>query len=370
MQNIFKRRVELVLFTFNFQNLKQIFMKIISKNFNRLRAQKGDKSKMCRKTGSSAIAKKSTGINKCKLTRQTKIKSVGESVEQKDRKFDKNQFDSSSSDSGLLNNPKRWKTLNEREVLECYFELDPEWNRKTIDYIKDLVQLSEKQIYKWGYEKRRRLNIDQKEKKTINLKQVTPASDLTSPIDPDTYNDVVDSLFPDELSEEEVLSEEQKEIYDYVKEQLIARSERYEQQSDLDKLLNERIPIQNIALEAKASQEMSTISNHSPSKSVSGYYKQQDDSQFLNLKPRSKFNNFDEDSKVVDFKKALTDGLMAMIDNIFDDVEYPCGIHFDPGTNMGVIESNNLKLRRNMSNVMECFNEPKLTPSFVNHSDL
>lgn len=54
---------------------------------------------------------------------------------------------------------KRWKTLNEREVLECFFELDQDWQRKTIVYIKDLVELSEKQIYKWGYEKRRRLNL-------------------------------------------------------------------------------------------------------------------------------------------------------------------------------------------------------------------
>lgn len=150
-------------------------------------------------------------------------------------------------------NRKRWKTLNEREVLECYFELDQEWTRPTMLYVKDLVHLSEKQIYKWGYEKRRRLDLITSHDKTIEMKFVSKAEDLHKSISGKDFNNIVDSLFCDEESEEETLSDEQKEVYDYVRNQLIQRSSQYELQSDLDKLLNERIPIKNIAFEAKRS---------------------------------------------------------------------------------------------------------------------
>jgi hypothetical protein len=150
------------------------------------------------------------------------------------------------------NNRKRWKTLNEREVLECYFELDQEWTMCTIMYVKRLVHLSVKQIYKWGYEKRRRLNLRTSHDKIIDIKYVSKAEDLHESIIGKDFNTIVDGLFYDEENEEEVtLSADQKEMYDYVRNQLIKRSFQYEQQSDLDKLLSERIPIRNIAIEAR-----------------------------------------------------------------------------------------------------------------------
>jgi hypothetical protein len=54
---------------------------------------------------------------------------------------------------------KRWKTYNEKEILESFFQLDQDWNRKTILYVKDLVNLTEEQIYKWGYEKKKKLTV-------------------------------------------------------------------------------------------------------------------------------------------------------------------------------------------------------------------
>lgn len=147
---------------------------------------------------------------------------------------------------------KRWKTLNEREVLECYFELDPEWSRKTILYVKDMVHLTLKQIYKWGYEKRRRLGMQVKQDKQIDVRFVTPSSKLDLPIPALGYNAAVAAMFPEEENEDEKLSVSQREIYDYLRKQLVERSQQYEEQSDLDKLLNDRIPIKNLALEAMA----------------------------------------------------------------------------------------------------------------------
>mmetsp|Transcript_17290 Transcript_17290/g.19340 ORF Transcript_17290/g.19340 Transcript_17290/m.19340 type:complete len:372 (+) Transcript_17290:35-1150(+) len=158
-----------------------------------------------------------------------------------------------SQGNSTLGNRKRWKTLNEREVLECYFELDQEWNRRTILYVKELVHLTEKQIYKWGYEKRRRLNLHTPQEKPIDSKNVTLIGDLQKPINQKDLNSVVASLFPEEENEEETLSDLQKKAYDYVKNKLIERSIQYEGQSDLDKLLNDRIPIKNVAIEAKRS---------------------------------------------------------------------------------------------------------------------
>lgn len=62
-------------------------------------------------------------------------------------------------------------------------------------------------------------------------------------------------MFPEDENQDEILDKEQMNIYDKVRNQLIERSEKYEQQSDLDKLLNERIPIQKIAVEAKNEQQ-------------------------------------------------------------------------------------------------------------------
>jgi hypothetical protein len=168
---------------------------------------------------------------------------------------------------------KRWKTLNEREVLECYFELDTDWSRKTILYVRDMVQLSEKQIYKWGYEKRRRLNLlipDSDKKKEIDMKYVTKIKDLNSAAHTEDLNSVIDSLFPEDGKEEETLSDEQREIYDKIREQLIERSEQYEQQSDLEKLLNDRIPVLNVALKAKIEKERSEKESTNLGKGVLG----------------------------------------------------------------------------------------------------
>mmetsp|Transcript_22976 Transcript_22976/g.25513 ORF Transcript_22976/g.25513 Transcript_22976/m.25513 type:complete len:192 (+) Transcript_22976:91-666(+) len=46
-------------------------------------------------------------------------------------------------------------SFKDRITLEAYFKYDPCWQKKTRDYVTPLVNLGEKQIYKWGYDKRR-----------------------------------------------------------------------------------------------------------------------------------------------------------------------------------------------------------------------
>ena len=189
----------------------------------------------------STFAKKTAPVRQCKNLRK-RVRSPSPT------------FLETAGDNNVNNiasGRKRWKTLNEREVLECYFKLDPDWSRRTILYVKDLVQLSEKQIYKWGYEKRRRLNLFVPQDKVVDMKLVTKLSDLLTSSEEADLNLVVSNLFPEDECEEETLSDTQKSIYDRLKLKLIERSMRYEQQSDLDKLLNERIPIENLAIEAK-----------------------------------------------------------------------------------------------------------------------
>lgn len=248
-----------------------------------------------------------------------------------------------STESGFN---KRWKTVNEREVLECYFELDPDWTRKTIIYIKDLVLLSEKQIYKWGYEKRRRLNLDQKDAKQVNPKYMTHMSDLDAPIDKDNFNQIVSDLFPEEENEEEVLTDEQKEIYDYVKKQLIQRNMKYEQQSDLDKLLNDRIPIKNIAIEAKATQDTPIITPKEEIKTVSDSLSNETDIVIAGMNNIQKIKNSETKNKYSDSNSAEKNCVSAAITSIFDLPDDLYSPHFGSEAEDDIKDSQEIKPKK------------------------
>lgn len=57
----------------------------------------------------------------------------------------------------------RMKTPEEVEFLEKQFELDPTWNRKTVQYCKKTLNLRTDQVYKWGFDKKLLLAKKQKE---------------------------------------------------------------------------------------------------------------------------------------------------------------------------------------------------------------
>ena len=78
-------------------------------------------------------------------------------------------------------------------MLEDCWERDNEWTKATVDYIKANTQLSETQIYKWGYDqKRKRCCKDGIRNKLREQKRRKMSDSETS-----DYNTMVDSLFPD-----------------------------------------------------------------------------------------------------------------------------------------------------------------------------
>ena len=189
---------------------------------------------------------------------------------------------------------KRWKTFSEKEILECYFMLDPFWSRKTIIYLKSMVKLSEEQIYKWGYEKKRKIKSDptsplaklyESETRTENL-------DFEGNVD---YNSVVDELFPAAECVSDELTLDERRVYDKLRAELTSKDTALKNLNDLDKLLCERMSISDLILNAKGDsfvsgikeeQSQSKTGTHpsSPQKSEaagsSGYDKEQNEATF------------------------------------------------------------------------------------------
>ena len=63
-------------------------------------------------------------------------------------------------DGGCLfpaNNPVRIKSSYELQFLEEQFAKDPAWSRKTVQICKKELNLRTDQVYKWGYDKKKRL---------------------------------------------------------------------------------------------------------------------------------------------------------------------------------------------------------------------
>lgn len=145
---------------------------------------------------------------------------------------------------------KRWKTFNEKEVLECYFMLDPYWGRKTITYVKDLVKLSEEQIYKWGYERKRKDKANQ-ESEIPKYFSSDDRTEKSKSSQAKNYNLMVDELFPMAEFNSEQLSDEELALYDKVKREIISNDKVLNDMTDLDRLLCERISLSDIIRSSK-----------------------------------------------------------------------------------------------------------------------
>ena len=52
--------------------------------------------------------------------------------------------------------PRKGKTQEEIKFLEEQFSYDPQWTKRTRKYCKKHLNLSTSQIYKWGYDKKKR----------------------------------------------------------------------------------------------------------------------------------------------------------------------------------------------------------------------
>lgn len=152
---------------------------------------------------------------------------------------------------------KRWKTFNEKEILESYFKLDNKWGRKTINYVKALVNLSEEQIYKWGYEKKRKMRLTS-EAKITGSAQISRIGDnfLTNILD---YNSIVSELFPEDEFNSEKLSREERARYDNLRDQMLQKDASIKSMSELDQILHERLPTDSICQKKTKGSRKSTL---------------------------------------------------------------------------------------------------------------
>lgn len=143
---------------------------------------------------------------------------------------------------------KRWKTFNEKEILERYFKVDPHWTRKTIIYLRDMVELSEEQIYKWGYERKRKAREQQDKEIVLQHSFTGPLGSEDLINNCSDYNQLVDELFPVGNNMSERLTRDEKKLYDGIKEELLTKDAIYQNMNDLDKLLCERINASEVIL--------------------------------------------------------------------------------------------------------------------------
>lgn len=121
--------------------------------------------------------------------------------------------------------------------------MDSQWSRKTINYVKKIVKLSEEQIYKWGYERKRKLKLEQDTQEDDGHTQLNRTEDKAFNNSPQDYNSLVDELFPtcDLMSDELTLEEKKK--YDALKAKIKKDQSSFEKLDELDKLLCERLPL-------------------------------------------------------------------------------------------------------------------------------
>lgn len=126
---------------------------------------------------------------------------------------------------------KRHKSEFEKLVLECFFKLDKYFSRKTIGYILPLMTLSEEQLYKWGYERRKK---HKSEKLKGDMDGTTGKWNENTSISFDSetdYNQVVDEMFPDIESMDSKLSPKQQLLYDETRRLLLKFKNSHERAS-------------------------------------------------------------------------------------------------------------------------------------------
>lgn len=89
---------------------------------------------------------------------------------------------------------RKIKDLKQLRLLEEFFALDPEWTKDTINYISSFMNLTYLQLYKWGYDQKRKNSY----KKGIRNKIRETRRRKFSANSVSDYNTMVSELFPEE----------------------------------------------------------------------------------------------------------------------------------------------------------------------------
>ena len=106
---------------------------------------------------------------------------------------------------------KKLKTSHEKKILEAFFEKDPKWTVRTINYLNKILKMSKSRIYKWGYERSKKSSSSSLVQ-TINkpIQRIT-FSDLFG--DSKDYNGIVDWLCSEIKPKQQDLSKTEFEEY-------------------------------------------------------------------------------------------------------------------------------------------------------------
>lgn len=99
---------------------------------------------------------------------------------------------SSKKVKGTAKLSRKIKDRSQLEFLEEFFKLDPEWTKSTISFISKFMNLTPLQLYKWGYDQKRKNSCKKGiRNKVRENRRVTLSEQYTD------YNLMVDQLFQD-----------------------------------------------------------------------------------------------------------------------------------------------------------------------------
>uniref|UniRef100_A0A7S3J9Z3 Homeobox domain-containing protein n=1 Tax=Euplotes harpa TaxID=151035 RepID=A0A7S3J9Z3_9SPIT len=100
---------------------------------------------------------------------------------------------SMKNSNGKTKNSRMIKDGVQLQLLEKFFSLDPEWSKETITFIMTFMDLTRLQLYKWGYDQKRKSSYKKGiRNKTREYKRVTSCREVKD------YNSIVNQLFIDE----------------------------------------------------------------------------------------------------------------------------------------------------------------------------
>lgn len=66
------------------------------------------------------------------------------------------QIQKKNSTGGAVKFSRKIKDHIQLEFLEEFFKIDPEWTKSTINFISKFMNLTHLQLYKWGYDQKRK----------------------------------------------------------------------------------------------------------------------------------------------------------------------------------------------------------------------
>jgi hypothetical protein len=209
---------------------------------------------------------------------------------------------------------KRWKTFNEKEILDAFYDLDSNWSRKTINYVAKIVKLTEEQIYKWGYEKKRR-STDDHQLKSSKVDE-TRSEVLNINTGYINYNKLVDEMFPNEGLTDDKLTKQEKKIYDALKNTVMKKDKCIKEMNELDQILYERLPTKSIDEMEKSTKRRETSDSEEESVISQTTFMSRVNSHLISISPKKK------DIKLADKETSYVFGISQYAEScLFTDIQ-------------------------------------------------